>query len=143
MTLDTLTLDTLTPKKGTALLSVLAISSISLIIVSVVILASIVNSKMDLTRFWSEKAWQASLSLADDTVIKFIRTHACSSQYQDWTQPCLQIQDVQCKMSCTGNTSGASIEVWSKTGTVMKHLKQELQINADDSVEVYAPEEIY
>lgn len=129
--------------QGVALISVLGISAISLIIISVVVIVSIINAKMSFSRLQTDKAYQSADGLVDEAVLRFVRIHACPDLYPEWTEPCLQIPEVQCKMSCSLDGNQGTIDSWAKTGKTMRHLKVEVYINEDESVSVSAQKEIY
>lgn len=130
-------------KKGVALISVLGITAISLIIISVAVIVSIINAKMSFSRLQTDKAYQAADGLIDETVLRFVRTHTCPDLYSGWTEPCLQIHEVQCKMNCSLNGNQGTINSWAKIGSTMRHLQVEIYINEDESITVSAQKEVY
>ncbi|PIS09014.1 hypothetical protein COT75_04095 [Candidatus Beckwithbacteria bacterium CG10_big_fil_rev_8_21_14_0_10_34_10] len=130
--------------KGVALISVLAITAITLIVISAVTLVSIINAKIGLNQFQSQKINQAVEALIDDQILSFIRNHEnLNNPYPNWTEDCLQIESFTCKMEFNLDEAGGFIDFFGKMDKKIRHWQVDFNINEDESVSVSARKEIY
>jgi hypothetical protein len=116
-------------KNGVALISILAITAIALILISVLVVISIVNKVAE--------------SLIDEAVLRYVRFRSFTNPYPDWTENCLQISNVQCKMNYEFDQSGGTIDAWGKSNNFVRHLQVQITVAADESASISARKEIY
>lgn len=129
--------------QGVALISILAITAIALIVISAAVIVSIVNIQMALNQLQTRKAHQTAEGLTEEVILKFIRFRNFTNPYSEWTENCLQIENIQCKMDYSLDQSGGTINSWGKSGNKLRQLQTELIVSQDESVSVSARREIY
>ncbi|MFC1711712.1 hypothetical protein ACFLZ1_03955 [Patescibacteria group bacterium] len=130
-------------KQGFALVSVIAITAIALIVVTVVLVLAVVNSRMIINLYQSEKSYLNSENIAYDNVLKYLRYRDFNNQFSSWTDDCLQYFGTQCKMELSLDENGGDIDVWGRVKGKIRHLHFELDTFVDESVSVSARKEIY
>lgn len=129
--------------KGVALISVLAVTAVVLVVISTTTFVSVINSRMGLDRFQSQKTFQETEALIEEAILKFIRWRSFTNPYPDWTSDCLQIKDFECKMEFNLAEEGGTVDAWGKSADKIRHLQVELDVNEDQSVSISAKKEVY
>jgi len=129
-------------KKGAALVSILAVTAIVLIVLMAGTVVAIINSRMNLAQLQSQRAYQATGSLVDEVILRFIRERVFLNPYPDWTSRCLQITDFDCKMELNLQEDGGLVDVWGRVANKIRHFQIELDVLEDESVSVSARREL-
>lgn len=129
--------------QGAALVSILAIMAVALIVVSASTLVAISTSRASFDQVRSQRLWQATESLVDEAVLRFLRSRNFANPYLSWTDNCLQIANFSCKMELNLTESGGEIDVWGKMETKLRHLRFTVAVDPDESISVTNKREIY
>ncbi|OGD53272.1 hypothetical protein A3J78_00910 [Candidatus Beckwithbacteria bacterium RBG_13_35_6] len=129
-------------KQGLALISIMAITAIGLIVISTILVMAVVNLKIITGYSQAQKAKKTAESLLNDAVLRFLRNRDLVNYYPSWSQPCLQIENTQCKMELSLTPAGGVIESWGRSGIVVRHLAVDVEVLADDSVSISRPREL-
>lgn len=129
-------------QNGAALVSILALTSLALLVISSTTVVSVINARINLNYFQSQKAYRAANYLTDEVIISFIRERTYNNLYADWTNDCLQIEGFDCKMNVSLTEDGGFVEAWGRWKNKQRRVRADLVVNADETVSV-TKEEIY
>ena len=129
--------------KGVALISVLAVTAVVLVIISTTTFVSVINSRIGLDRFQSQKTFQGTEALIEEVILKFVRWRNFTNPYPDWTSDCLQIKDFECKMELSLDEQGGIVDAWGKVKDKIRHLQVKLDVNEDQEVSISTQKEVY